>query len=93
MHILNQRDDVPDLQAAADVFVMPSLWEGFPLAILEAMLAGTAIVASHVSGIPEADGTGFGARSSQPSKQLPEANGSRPGTAIRRPWCVALVKT
>jgi glycosyltransferase involved in cell wall biosynthesis len=54
VHILGQREDIPDLQAAADVFAMPSLWEGFPLAILEAMLAGTAIVASRVSGIPEA---------------------------------------
>lgn len=49
-----QREDIPDLQAAADLFVMPSLWEGLPLAILEAMLAGTPVVASRTSGIPEA---------------------------------------
>ncbi len=54
VHILSQRGDIPDLQAAASIFAMPSLWEGLPLAILEAMLAGTAIVASGVSGIPEA---------------------------------------
>lgn len=54
VHILSQRDDVPDLQAAADVFAMPSLWEGLPLAMLEAMFAGSAIVASRISGIPEA---------------------------------------
>ena len=54
VHILTYRNDIPDLQAAADVFVMPSLWEGFPLAILEAMLAGTPIVASDICGIPEA---------------------------------------
>ncbi len=46
--------DVPDLQSAAQVFVMPSLWEGLPLAMLEAMVAGRAIIASNVSGIPEA---------------------------------------
>ena len=52
--LLGQRWDVYDLHAAADIFVMPSLWEGLPLALLEAMHAGTAIVASRTSGIPEA---------------------------------------
>lgn len=53
-HILSYRDDIPNLLAAADILAMPSLWEGLPLAILESMLAGTAIVASQASGIPEA---------------------------------------
>lgn len=52
--LLGQREDVPDLQAAADLFIMPSLWEGLPLAVLEAMLAGTPVIASAISGIPEA---------------------------------------
>lgn len=52
--LLGARNDVHDLQAAADIFVMPSLWEGLPLAILEAMFAGNAIIASRTSGIPEA---------------------------------------
>ena len=54
VHLLSQREDIPNLLAAADVFAMPSLWEGLPLALLEAMLAGKAIVASRISGIPEA---------------------------------------
>jgi len=52
--LLGARDDVADLQAAADLFVMPSLWEGLPLAILEAMFAENAIIATATSGIPEA---------------------------------------
>lgn len=54
VRLAGYRSDVPDLQAAADVFVMPSLWEGLPLAILEAMFAGTPVLATRTSGIPEA---------------------------------------
>ena len=53
VRLLGLRDDVPDLLAAADIFAMPSLSEGLPLALLEAMFAGRAIVASAVGGIPE----------------------------------------
>ncbi|HEY6947257.1 MAG TPA: glycosyltransferase family 4 protein [Gemmatimonadales bacterium] len=54
VHFLGHRSDVPDILAAADAWVMPSLSEGLPLALLEAMFAGKAIVASAVGGIPEA---------------------------------------
>ena len=47
------RDDVPALLAACDLFVMPSRWEGFGLAAVEAMIAGRAVVASRVSALPE----------------------------------------
>jgi glycosyltransferase involved in cell wall biosynthesis len=53
VHQLGIRHDVGDLLAAADLFCMPSLWEGMPLALIEAMLAGVAPVASRVGGIPE----------------------------------------
>lgn len=48
VHLLGLRSDIPRLLAAADVFALPSLSEGLPIAILEAMFAGRAIVASDV---------------------------------------------
>ena len=54
IHLLGARTDIADLQAAADIFVLPSLWEGLPLALLEGMFGGNAIIASNISGIPEA---------------------------------------
>jgi glycosyltransferase involved in cell wall biosynthesis len=48
VHLLGLRSDVAAVLAAADVFVLPSLSEGLPLALLEAMWAGLPIVASNV---------------------------------------------
>ena len=48
-----RREDVPRIMMALDVLVMPSLWEGFGLVLLEAMAAAKPVVASRVSAIPE----------------------------------------
>jgi starch synthase (maltosyl-transferring) len=53
VHWLGQRNDVPALLAAADVLVLPSLWEGMPNVILEAMAARCAVVATMVEGSEE----------------------------------------
>jgi glycosyltransferase involved in cell wall biosynthesis len=47
---LGRSDDVPSLLKAADLLVLPSLWEGMPNVVLEAMAARRAVVATAVEG-------------------------------------------
>lgn len=53
VRFLGHRDDVLRLLAASDCSVLPSLYEGLPYAISEAMAASLPVVASRVGGIPE----------------------------------------
>ena len=48
--------DLPALTAAADVFVYPSLYEGFGFPVAQAMAAGVAVITSNVSSLPEVAG-------------------------------------
>ena len=47
------KGDLPAIYSGADVFVCPSLYEGFGLTVLEAMACKTPVVASNISSIPE----------------------------------------
>jgi len=56
VRFLGRRADVPALMPAADVVVVPSLWEGQPLVLQEALRAGRPVVASRAGGIPDLTG-------------------------------------
>jgi len=47
------RQDVPDVLQAIDIYCLPSLWEGLPIGVLEAMAMGKAVVASSIASIRE----------------------------------------
>jgi glycosyltransferase involved in cell wall biosynthesis len=54
VHFVGYRSNTVDFLRAMDLFVLPSLYEGMPLSILEAMGAGLPVVATDVDGTPEA---------------------------------------
>lgn len=51
---LEARQDVPDLLRALDIYCLPSLWEGLPIGLLEAMAMAKAVVVTGVDGTKEA---------------------------------------
>jgi glycosyltransferase involved in cell wall biosynthesis len=53
VHFSPFRQDVPHVLAAADIFVLPSLWEGLPIGLLEAMAMRKAVIGTKVDGTRE----------------------------------------
>ena len=56
---LGVRRDMHELLRAFDLYVLPSLSEGMPLALLEAMAAGCPVVATKVGGVPDVIADGY----------------------------------
>jgi starch synthase (maltosyl-transferring) len=53
VHFAGWRADVPEILAASDLLVLPSVWEGMPNVVLEAMASRRPVVASDVEGVRE----------------------------------------
>ena len=66
--LLGWRQDVPELLAAMDLFLLTSLFEGLPRAVLQAMAAGVPVIATAVNGTPEVVIDGETGRLIEPGK-------------------------
>ncbi len=53
INFLGNREDIPELLAESDLFILPSRYEGLGLVLLEAMAAGVPIIASNIDGPAE----------------------------------------
>lgn len=53
VNYLGARQDIPVILHDTDIFVLPSLWEGLGIVVLEAGASGVPVIASNVGGIPE----------------------------------------
>lgn len=53
VYLVGEPEDIPEILAASDVFVLSSRWEGLSRAIIEAMMVGLPVVATNVGGTAE----------------------------------------
>ena len=78
VRFLGQRQDIPQLLASCDLFVLPSLYEGLPISVLEAMAAGKPVIATATGGTDEAVVNG------STGILVPPGNSTELAAAIRR---------
>jgi glycosyltransferase involved in cell wall biosynthesis len=84
IRLLGIRRDVPELLAAADGFVLPSLWEGLPMALLEAMASRLPVLATEVSGTSQVVEHGVSGLLVPPSDPIRLADGFRALLGVMR---------
>jgi glycosyltransferase involved in cell wall biosynthesis len=77
LRLLGYRDDVAAVLAAADIFVLPSYFEGLPMSVIEAMLTGLPVVASDIEGPREQVVPGVTGLLVPPRRVAPLANALR----------------
>ncbi|MBN2012757.1 glycosyltransferase family 4 protein [candidate division KSB1 bacterium] len=53
IHPVGFRDDIPNVMRTIDLCVLPSLWEGFGIVLIEAMAAGKPCITTRISSMPE----------------------------------------
>lgn len=75
VHFIGKVHTMSDVLACLDLFLLPSLWEGLPMAILEAMAVGVPIVATDVGGVTSALEDGRNAIVVQPADPVALARG------------------
>ena len=84
IHLLGYRTDAPDFVALADLMILPSLCEPFGLAVVEAMMLGTPVLATNCGGPPEILAPAYPAAplSEAVGALVPPANGAEMARAV-----------
>jgi glycosyltransferase involved in cell wall biosynthesis len=53
IHLVGFRDDIPNVMSTIDLLILPSVWEGFGIVLIEAMAAEKPCVTTNISSMPE----------------------------------------